>query len=210
MSNEIKDRESKQTEEQLDNVLDLTGEVDSLIKGMDSDHLLIDGAKYEIIEDHKEAIDLEKIEERYSSIFEKYDYIVGDVSRDQIRLRGFYEDDDREVPIDMKITYLEDYLTEYCNYGAAYFVLKRLDPPKNFTPYTKENKSKPSKRRNRKSKKKYQNKGSKKSNSSKKNYSKTKRKNDNKNKQKNEPKKQEQVKQANNKTFKIRKKEKNN
>ena len=55
------------------------------------------------------------------------DYIVGDWSNEQLRLRGFYKDD-RPVTDAEKISRLEDYLLEYCSYGCAYFVLENQAP----------------------------------------------------------------------------------
>ena len=57
----------------------------------------------------------------------KFDYIVGDWSNEQLRLRGFYKDD-RPVTDAEKISRLEDYLLEYCSYGCAYFVLENAEP----------------------------------------------------------------------------------
>lgn len=165
MSNEAKLKNKDKGEFiQSNNGLDdiaFAEEKDKDIQKIDSEHLLIKDARYKIVEDHKEAMDLELLEQRYSDIFEKYDYMVGDVSRDQLRLRGFYEDDNDSVPIDMKISSLEDYLAEYCSFGCPYFVLKRLDPKKNFKPY-KKNKS--SHRRKKSSYKKRPKKNSKQSN----------------------------------------------
>jgi len=144
MSNETKQKNEKeelsQTNKDVDNITFAEDE-SKYVQKVDSSHLLIKNARYEIIEDYREAIDLEMLEKRYSNIFEKYDYIVGDISRDQLRLRGFYKNDNDRVPVDMKIFSLEDYLAEYCNFGCRYFVLKRLDPKKNFKPYKKNKKS---------------------------------------------------------------------
>jgi len=144
MSNEEKQKNEKenlsQSKNELDNIT-LVEEKNEDVQKVDSSHLLIKNARYEIAEEYREALDLEMLEERYSDIFEKYDYIVGDISRDQLRLRGFYEDNNDRVPVDMKISTLEDYLAEYCNFGCQYFVLKRLDPKKNFKPYKKDKKS---------------------------------------------------------------------
>lgn len=141
MSNEakIKNRDKEkitQSNNDLDTIA-FVEEKDKAIQKIDSSHLMIKDARYEIVEDHKEALDLEVLEQRYSDIFEKYDYMIGDISRNQLRLRGFYEDDNDSVPIDMKISSLEDYLAEYCSFGCPYFVLKRLAPKKNFKPYKK-------------------------------------------------------------------------
>jgi len=91
-----------------------------------TDNLItINGEKYHLVEDHDGGFDREKIEERYNAVLEKYDYIVGDWGYDQLRFKGFYEDERKESGIDNRISHLEDYLIEYCNFGCAYFVLEK-------------------------------------------------------------------------------------
>src|SRR5699024_8939045 len=88
--------------------------------------------------------DIEMMEERFTDYLFKYDYIVGDIAYEKLRLRGFFEDSRKSVPIDMKISNLEDYLIEYCNFGAQYFVFERIekkeeDPEPYFTRSKKSN-----------------------------------------------------------------------
>src|SRR5699024_10858488 len=64
---------------------------------------------------------------RYTDYLLKYDYIVGDISYEKLRLRGFYEDYRKGIPVDMKISNLEDYLVEYCSFGCQYFVFERIE-----------------------------------------------------------------------------------
>lgn len=87
---------------------------------------------YDIAVDYREAVNIEKIAERYNTILNKYDFIVGDWGYDQLRLRGFYHEDNRRAPFEKKISFLEDYLYEFCNFGCAYFVLEkeRSEKPK--------------------------------------------------------------------------------
>lgn len=85
------------------------------------------GNKYELIENYKDGFQEEALQERYSAILKKYDFIVGDWGYDQLRLKGFYHDYRKNVPFDAKISTLEDYILEYCNFGCAYFVLQRVD-----------------------------------------------------------------------------------
>lgn len=110
---------------------------EKVVTRLDASRLLIDGVAYQIAMNYREVLDIEDLNQRYSDIFEKYEYIVGDYSRNQLRLRGFYEDETQQVPIDMHISFLDEYLNEYCSFGCGYFVLKRLEPTKNFTPYQK-------------------------------------------------------------------------
>lgn len=85
------------------------------------------GKTYEIIEDIKNGFDMDRLNERFSDILTKYDFIVGDWGYDQLRLRGFYDDQNIKAAFDSKISTLDDYLYEYCNFGCAYFVLKKID-----------------------------------------------------------------------------------
>ncbi|HGA1474524.1 TPA: YutD family protein, partial [Streptococcus suis] len=79
------------------------------------------------LEDYKNAFDQTIFGQRFSQLMLKFDYIVGDWGNEQLRLRGFYTDD-KNVKSDLKISRLDDYLTEYCNFGCAYFVLANPNP----------------------------------------------------------------------------------
>ncbi|MUK90006.1 DUF1027 domain-containing protein [Ornithinibacillus sp. L9] len=85
------------------------------------------GKKYELIENVKDGFNQDALEARYTDILKKYDYIVGDWGYEQLRLKGFYRDDNMKAVIDSKISALDDYIYEYCNFGCAYFVLKKID-----------------------------------------------------------------------------------
>ncbi|WP_112181745.1 MULTISPECIES: YutD family protein [Paraliobacillus] len=84
------------------------------------------GQQYEVIEDVKEGFQQEAFEERYSEILTKYDFIVGDWGYEQLRLKGFYDDQNPKAAFDTKISTIDDYLYEYCNFGCAYFIAKRI------------------------------------------------------------------------------------
>jgi len=86
----------------------------------------IDKTQYRVVENHDNGFDKERIEERYNNVLEKYDYIVGDWGYDQLRFNGFYEDERKESTLENRISHLEDYLIEYCNFGCAYFVLEKV------------------------------------------------------------------------------------
>ncbi|RXT56800.1 YutD family protein [Lacticaseibacillus chiayiensis] len=121
--------EREKLSEQIDVALtpDTTKEMRVVKVGQDL--VTIDGRRYYIVKNHRDAFDLDRLNERYNDILDKYDYIVGDWGYDQLRLRGFYKDDRRGASKDQQISTLEDYLYEYCNFGCAYFVLACLDKP---------------------------------------------------------------------------------
>ncbi|HAA8372848.1 TPA_asm: DUF1027 domain-containing protein [Listeria monocytogenes] len=88
--------------------------------------ITIQDLNYEIITNYRDAFDEEKLNERFSDILGRYDYIVGDWGYDQLRLKGFFEDDNRKAAYDNIISTLKEYIYEYCNFGCAYFVIKKV------------------------------------------------------------------------------------
>ncbi|SES22710.1 YutD family protein [Salisediminibacterium halotolerans] len=86
----------------------------------------IQGITYEIVENVKEGFVEEAFVERYSDVLNKYDYVVGDWGYEKLRLKGFYSEDQKKAAFESKITFLPEYLYEYCNFGCAYFVLKKV------------------------------------------------------------------------------------
>ncbi|MGO4888921.1 YutD family protein [Anaerobacillus sp. MEB173] len=86
----------------------------------------VQGVSFEVVEDVKSAWNEEEFKARYSDVLNKYDYIVGDWGYSQLRLRGFFNDENRKSTYDTKISTLPEYIYEYCNFGCAYFVLRKV------------------------------------------------------------------------------------
>jgi len=106
----------------------------SLYQGvrLDKTHIEVNKQPFELVVDYHEAFDLDKFTERYSTILNKYDYLVGDWGFEQLRLKGFFKDETKDVQRAQTIGTVQDYLYEYCNFGCAYFILKneRVIKPK--------------------------------------------------------------------------------
>lgn len=81
---------------------------------------------YEIIEDYKEAFQMEEFLERYTSYFEDYDYILGDIAYNKLRLKGFYKENNPKVNSINNYHYKDKYLKEYCAVDCRYFILKKI------------------------------------------------------------------------------------
>jgi uncharacterized protein YutD len=88
--------------------------------------IVIQNATFDLVRDIKDGFNEEAFKARYSDILNKYDYIVGDWGYNQLRLKGFFDDQNQKATFDTKISTLDEYIYEYCNFGCAYFVLKRI------------------------------------------------------------------------------------
>ena len=66
------------------------------------DEIEIDRLTLELVEDFKSAFDLDMLAVRYTPLLAQYDYIVGDISAEQLRLKGFYRNDKNVANDDKK------------------------------------------------------------------------------------------------------------
>ncbi|OWR30557.1 hypothetical protein CDO73_11665 [Saccharibacillus sp. O23] len=86
----------------------------------------IGGKVYEVMINHKNGWNPEVFRSRYSEILERYDYIVGDWGYNQLRLKGMYRDGQPKTAKESQFSFTTDYITEHCNFGCAYFVLRKV------------------------------------------------------------------------------------
>ncbi|MFC5987012.1 YutD family protein [Marinicrinis lubricantis] len=88
----------------------------------------IGGKTYELVKENRNGWNLEAFKSRYSEVLDRYDYIVGDWGYNQLRLKGFMKENGKHVNKEQNtIEQVEDYLLEYCNFGCAYFILKKTE-----------------------------------------------------------------------------------
>ena len=84
------------------------------------------GIEYEIIRNDKECINKEELEEKITDYFDDFDYIFGDYAYDKVRLKGYYESNNKNAKDINDIKHLDDYINNYCSYGARTFLLKKI------------------------------------------------------------------------------------
>ena len=79
--------------------------------------------QYKVETNFRDAFRLEAFEEKYiEECFDKYMYIVGDVSSGILRLKGF----DTNPKSKNYFGFIEDYLEVSCAMGCPYYILKRI------------------------------------------------------------------------------------
>ncbi len=81
---------------------------------------------FELISETKDSFDIAKFQDRYVDTFDRFDYIVGDVASEMLRLKGFTSD----IKDKNSFKTIPDYLNESCNYQCGYYILKRVKKAK--------------------------------------------------------------------------------
>ena len=114
--------------------------------------IMVDECRYRLVKNYRESFDIELFNDRYSDVLNRYEFIVGDMGFEQLRLKGFFANSQKKMPVEQRIGSLQDYLYEYCNFGCAYFILERLG----VHPVQENNRSNRNKRNNKRNKPKQQ------------------------------------------------------
>lgn len=87
----------------------------------------INGKKYDIIENSRDALDEDILKEKLTDYFENFDYIVGDWAYGKLRLKGFNDKNNKNYKQINDYDNVKTYITEYCAYGCKYFIIKRIN-----------------------------------------------------------------------------------
>ena len=82
--------------------------------------------EYNLIKENDGAFDLEEVISLATDYFKPYDYIFGDYSYGKLRLKGFYNDSNKKSTSVNKLSYLDEYLKDYCSYGCKYFLIEKV------------------------------------------------------------------------------------
>ena len=82
--------------------------------------------KYELIKNDRDCFNLEEVKEKATDYFTDYDYIFGDYAYDKVRLKGYFDSTNKKTKKINDIKYLDEYIRDYCSYGARVFLLKKI------------------------------------------------------------------------------------
>ncbi len=81
-------------------------------------------ANYKVIKG-KGNFNYEEIKNIFTDYFLEFDYVLGDYSYGKVRLKGFYDNNNKKVTEINNIKYLDNYIKEYCAPGSRIFLLKK-------------------------------------------------------------------------------------
>lgn len=87
----------------------------------------LNNQNYKVETDYKGGFIATEVNNKVTPYYDCYDYIVGDWAYGKLRLKGFYQQNNKRVRSYNNIKNLTKYLNNYCAYGCKYFVLKKVD-----------------------------------------------------------------------------------
>lgn len=88
--------------------------------------IIINDKAYHIIENVKDAVDINEMEQKITEYFYPFDYIVGDWAYGKLRLKGFYQENHPECQKMNNINYVDDYIKKFCAYGCRHFIIAKI------------------------------------------------------------------------------------
>ena len=87
---------------------------------------IIRNKRYKVIKDYGETIDTINLEEIVTDYYDNFDYIIGDWAYGKVRLKGFYNHNNRAVKNYNDYNDIEDYINNKCAYGCKHFILEKV------------------------------------------------------------------------------------
>lgn len=81
--------------------------------------------EYNVLKGDKDLLLVEDLKELVTDYFKDYDYIFIDEAYNKLRLKGYYETNNKKVKSFNDIKTLDDYIENYCAFGSRWVLLKK-------------------------------------------------------------------------------------
>lgn len=82
--------------------------------------------EYKVIKNYRDAFNESEVIDKITDYYNDYDYIVGDIAYNKLRLKGFYKENNKKVKELNNIKNLDNYLRDFCAPDCKYFVLEKI------------------------------------------------------------------------------------
>ena len=88
--------------------------------------VVINEITYKVVKNYRAGFVEEEVVNRMTDYFEAYDYVFGDWAYGKLRLKGFYNKNNKKVNKINNIENLEKYIKENCAYDCKHFLLEKV------------------------------------------------------------------------------------
>lgn len=86
----------------------------------------INNKKYQVMNNYRDAINIEELENKITDYFDNFDYIVGDISYGKLRLKGFNSKTNKNFKAYNDVDHVSDYIKNNCAYGCKWFMISEI------------------------------------------------------------------------------------
>lgn len=87
--------------------------------------IILNELEYELIKNVRDGFDFDEVKFKTTDYFIPYDYIVGDWAYGKLRLKGFYDKNNKKCNEINNIENVDKYIQSNCAYNCKYFILKK-------------------------------------------------------------------------------------
>ena len=88
--------------------------------------IVVNNRRYEVLKNYRDALDVNDLAEKLTDYFDDFDFIVGDIAYDKLRLKGFNKKGNKNFKPINDIDKLDDYLKNNCAYGCRWFMISEI------------------------------------------------------------------------------------
>ncbi len=89
--------------------------------------IVVNNCTYEVIKNYRDAFNEEEFLSKFTDYFYDYDYVVGDIAYGKLRLKGFYDSNNKKVKAINNYKNVDKYLTEMCANDCKHFIVKKVN-----------------------------------------------------------------------------------
>ena len=88
--------------------------------------IVINNRKYQVMKNERDAINIEELEQKLTDYFDTFDYIVGDIAYNKLRLKGFNSKTNKNFKPINDVDKVEEYIEKECAYGCRWFMISEI------------------------------------------------------------------------------------
>lgn len=88
--------------------------------------IIIHDRKYQVLKNERDAINIKELEEKLTDYFDNFDYIVGDIAYNKLRLKGFNNKTNKNFKPINDVDKVEQYIEKECAYGCRWFMISEI------------------------------------------------------------------------------------
>lgn len=88
--------------------------------------ITVHNKRYQVMNNYKDAINIEELESKLTDYFDDFDYIVGDIAYNKLRLKGFNSKTNKNFRPFNDVDKVSEYIENQCAYGCRWFMISEI------------------------------------------------------------------------------------